>query len=310
MNKKQSYDVVIIGAGPAGLNAALYASRANLKVAIIEKYMPGGKISQTAKVENWLGSTTIDGFELANQMFKHAMSFGTEYISGNVINIKHINDLEQQVILEDKSTIEAKTVIIATGMKNREPIFIKNYQNFVNKGVSFCAVCDGPLFKDKPVLVLGSGNSAFEEATYLSNFVSHVTLITKDQNFSAEKKIVDDFLVKKNITLLDGAKILELQGSDFLEKALIEDKNNKKIELQVSALFPFIGLVPVADFAKDFAIFDQKGFIVTNEEMETKVPGIFAIGDIRQKEIRQIVTAANDGAIAAKKISDKLNTKK
>lgn len=310
MNKNNIYDVVIIGAGPAGLNAALYASRANLKVAIIEKYMPGGKISQTAKVENWLGIANIDGFDLANQMFKHAISFGAQYISGNVVNIKHFNDLKQQVILEDGNQIESKTVIIATGMKNREPNFIKNYEFFINKGVSYCAVCDGPLFKNKPVLVLGSGNSAFEEATYLTNFVSHVTLITKDQNFSAEKKIVDDFLAKKNITLLDGAKVLELQGNDFLEKALILDKNNKNIELQVSALFPFIGLVPIADFAKDYPIFDEKGFILTNKEMETKVPGIFAIGDIRQKEIRQIVTAANDGAVAAKKISDKLNTKK
>ena len=304
MEQEIKYDILIIGAGPAGLNAALYASRANLKVGLIEKNIPGGKVTQTAKIENWLGTPFIDGVEFSQKIFNHAISYGTEYIYGDVVEIKHYKDFEQEVIMQDGSSIKSKTIIIATGMKNREPSFIKNYEKYLNRGLSYCAVCDGPLFKDKPVLVLGDGNSAFEEATYLTSFVSHVTLITKDHNFKAEKKLVDDFLNQKNITLLAGAKIKELGGENSLEYALIIDENGKNSKLEISAFFPFIGMIPSCEFAKKLNILNDNGFIKTNEKMETIVKGIYAIGDIREKEIRQIITAASDGAIAAKHISD------
>ncbi|WP_027121050.1 NAD(P)/FAD-dependent oxidoreductase [Mycoplasma leonicaptivi] len=305
MNK--IYDLAIIGGGPAGLNAALYASRANLSVIFIEKGAPGGKLSATSKVENWIGTEIVDGWKLATDFFEHAKKYGAEYKYGEVVNLENVSDLEKKIHLANGDVIESKTVLIATGMKNRIPTFIENIDRFMNFGVSFCAICDGPLFKDRPTLVLGGGNSAVEEGTYLAKIASHVNIVIKDSEFNAEKRLVDDLLKQPNVTVFRESQIVKLEGEQFLNKAIIKDKDGNETSLEVASFFPYIGMEPTTSFVNGLDILDEKGFVLTNDFMETKVKGIFAAGDIRHKEVRQIVTAANDGAIAAKKISDLLS---
>ncbi|UUD36334.1 NAD(P)/FAD-dependent oxidoreductase [Mycoplasmopsis citelli] len=301
------YDLIIIGSGPAGLNAALYASRANLKVAFIEKSAPGGKLSATSKIENWIGTELTEGWKLATSFFEHAKQYGAEYIYGDVKQIISHGDLDKEVLTVKGKSYRSKTVLIASGMKNRVPTFIENCEKLIDRGVSFCAICDGPLYKGLPSIVLGGGNSAVEESTYLSKIASQVYLVVKDDYFNAEKKLVDEMLKLPNLKVFYKSQILSLKGENKLEAAVVKTEDGSVVELQVSSFFPYIGLLPVADFAKDLDIFDERGFIKTDEEMQTSVKGIFAAGDIRSKEIRQIVTAASDGAIAAKKISDLIN---
>ncbi|MEE3928520.1 FAD-dependent oxidoreductase [Mycoplasmopsis ciconiae] len=303
----QQYDLVIIGAGPAGLNAALYASRANLKVAFVEKGAPGGKLSATSKIENWLGTPMVEGWELAQQFFDHAQKYGATYTFGEVVKIEKHAHQDFSVILKDETTLKARSVLIATGMQNRVPTFIENIDVYMNNGVSFCAICDGPIFGKNPTIVLGGGNSAVEEATYLSKIASHVYVVVRDDAFIAEKKLVEELLKQPNVTVFFNSQIQKLSGDKSLEKAHVFDsKTNTLHELEVASFFPYIGMEPKAEFVSHLNITNERGFIKTNEFMETEVEGLFAAGDIRAKDIRQIVTAANDGAIAAKKISDSL----
>lgn len=309
MEKQTIYDLVIIGAGPAGLNAALYASRANLKVIFVEKGAPGGKLSQTNKVENWIGTEIIDGWQLATNFLDHATSFGAVYKYGEVVDIINNGDFDKEVRLADGSSVYGKTILISTGMKNREPSFINGYQDFLHRGISFCAICDGPLFKDAPTLVLGGGNSAVEEGTYLTKIASHVYFVIREKEFTAEKKLVEDLHKASNITIFRESQITSLTGTNSLEKAVIKSLvDGSEQTIEIASFFPYIGMEATTEFAKNLDILDERGFILTDEYMQTKVKGIFAAGDIRQKEIRQIVTAASDGAIAAKKISDLLNS--
>ncbi|MHA3839103.1 NAD(P)/FAD-dependent oxidoreductase [Mycoplasma sp. HF14] len=306
----ESYDLVIIGGGPAGLNAALYASRANLSVAFIEKGTPGGKLSATNKVENWIGTEMIEGWELAQEFFNHSQKYGAKYIYGDVVEVKNIDVTHKEVYLASGQMIQAKTILIATGMKNKVPTFIKNIDKFMNRGVSFCAICDGPLFGKNPTLVLGDGNSAVEESAYLSSIASEVHLVIRGGDFAAERRLVQDLYKLPNIKIHRFSQIVELKGENQLESAIIKDQDGNEEEIKVSSFFPYIGMESTAWFLQDLDILDSKGFIITEENMETKVPGIFAAGDIRVKDIHQIVTAASDGAIAAKKIVDLVNTEK
>lgn len=303
---KNIYDLAIIGAGPAGLNAALYASRANLSVIFIEKSAPGGKISLTSKVENWIGTELIEGWELGTKFFEHAKKYGAVYKYGEVVKLNNISDLDKEVVLASGEIIKSKTVLIASGMKNKVPTFIKNIEKFENRGVSYCAICDGPLFGKNPSLVLGGGNSAVEEAAYLSNIASEVTLITNIDHLTAEKHLITDLEAKPNVKILYNSTIKEINGENSLESAIIVDNSVEK-EIKVSSLFPYIGMVASNEYIKDLGIVEENGFIKTDEHMQTKIPGIFAAGDIVDKKIRQIVTAASDGSIAAKAISDLLN---
>ncbi|MEA4115665.1 FAD-dependent oxidoreductase [Mycoplasma sp. 744] len=304
MQKK--YDVLIIGAGPGGLNAALYASRSNLSVALIEKSAPGGKMTKTSKIENWLGFDMIDGFELSTKAYQHAISFGAEHIYGNVLKIIKNNDDLFETHCEDGQIYYSKKVIIASGMKEREPKWIKNYSKFEFRGISFCATCDGPLYKDKNILVLGGGNSAVEESTFLAKLANKVFLIVKDDHFIAEARLVDELKELNNVEIYLEHEIKALHGENQIEKAIIINKNNEEKILNVEAFFPFIGFVPSNEFFKDLNITNEFGFVITDEFMQTNINGLYAIGDIRDKKIRQIVTAASDGAIAAKHIVDNL----
>lgn len=309
MNNTNFYDVVIIGAGPGGLNTALYASRAGLSVAIVEKGAPGGKVVQTSKIENWLGFDLIEGYELATKLYNHAISFGAKHIFGNVQEIVPNYEGKQnfQILIEANEPIIAKNIVIATGMNNREPSFIKNYEKFKYRGISFCATCDGPLFKNQTIVAIGGGNSAVEETAFLSKIVDKVYLIVKDNHFIAEEMLVNDLKKISNVEILMNSNVVELIGENTVEKVVVEKNNGEKIKIKASGLFPFIGFIPNNEIFNKLQITDSSGFVITDENMQTNISGLYAVGDIRQKNVRQIVTAASDGAIAAKHIADKLS---
>ncbi|WP_406614161.1 NAD(P)/FAD-dependent oxidoreductase [Mycoplasma corogypsi] len=307
---ENKFDLVIIGGGPAGLNATLYSSRANLKVAFVEKGAPGGKLSSTSKIENWLGTEMVEGWKLASDFFKHAQLYGAKYVYGEVVAVKQLGEYNFEVKLADGNVLFTKMLIISVGMSNRKPTFVKNWEQFENRGLSYCAICDGPIYKGAPTVVLGAGNSAVEESVYLSSIASQVHIVIKDADFTAERRLVDDLLKLPNVKVYRESKIDRLEGTAALERVAIVDKNGNEEIIEVSSFFPYIGMKPNANFMQGFDIFDDKGFIITDEFMQTKIPGVFACGDIRKKEIRQIITAANDGAIAAKRITDLVNSMK
>lgn len=301
------YDVIIIGGGPAGMTAAVYASRANLTVTFIEKGAPGGKMVLTNVIENWTGDKSIKGFELSQRMFAHSTEFGAEYQYGDVTEIISNGDEDKEVVLSDGRKIKGRSIIIASGTADKVPEEIKGIHEFNHKGVSYCAICDGPLYKGKPVGVIGSGNSAVEEASYLTTVASKVNLYMRSPNGpKADKKSVDQLMSKDNVEIFTDAKIQEIHGENGIEKITVNIKG-ETVEHEINALFPYIGLVPNTQFAKSLGVLDENGFIITDENMETSVKNIYASGDVRDKHIRQIGTAVNDGIIAAKNIAQNLD---
>lgn len=289
-------DLVIIGAGPAGMTAALYGSRAGLNTLMVDGSAPGGKLLKTYMVDNYPGCPQIPGPDLAVQMYQQSVSFGAEYMFGEVETITK----EKQVRLKDGSIINAKAVIIATGAKERQ-LNIPGEQDAIGHGESFCAICDGAFFRGKEVVVIGGGNSALEEAQFLTRFATRVTIVIRRGEFRAgatAQKAVDEndkievirHHVPKEILLTDG----KVSGI-VLEN--VEDHD--QLTLECSGVFPFIGHVPETGFAKDLGVLDDSGYVMVNEKMETAVPGVYGAGDSNVKALRQIITACADGAIAA-----------
>lgn len=300
------YDIILIGAGPASMNAALYAARADLKVAMIEMSAPGGKLLTTNKIENWIGDQIVGGFELATRFFEHATKAGAEFIAAEVVNIRSNSEFDKEVLLADGQVLKTKSIIIGTGMKNRVPSFIKNLLNYEHKGFSYCGICDGPMFKNQPTVVLGGGNSAVEEGTYLASIATRVYVVTNSDKLTAEAKLIDELLAKPNVEVLYNTNVLELKGDNKIESVVMQNEQKGIFEVQAASLFSYIGFIPTTDYLQEMMILDEKGFIITDENMETKIPNIFAIGDIRVKDIRQIITATSDGAIAAKVLTNRL----
>ena len=298
-------DLAIIGAGPAGLTAALYASRAGASVTVIEAGAPGGKLNLTADIENYPGIKSMQGPQLAYQMYEHGLSFGASLEMREVTGLEDHGDYK--VVKTSTGDIEAKNVIIASGTKERK-MNVPGEEELTGHGVSYCAVCDGPFFKGKEVAGVGGGNSAIEEAVYLSTIASTVHVVMRRDVFRADKIISDKALAADNIVfhfkkkphavLSEYGKVSGLEVSD-------SDDGSLSV-INVSAVFPFVGNDPVTGFAKDLGILDERGYVLTDEHMETKVKGIFAIGDVRQKDLRQVVTATNDGAIAGQYIANSL----
>lgn len=294
------YDVIIIGAGPAGMTAAVYASRAGLKTAMLEKMAPGGKMVKTYEIANWPGITEINGADLAFKMFEHSTHFGAEYLYGDVVEIQ--DGLLKEVICADGTHYQAKTVIIATGTQERL-LNIPGEKEYAGRGVSYCAVCDGSFFKDKTVTVIGGGNSALEESLYLTQFASRVNIVIRRDVFRAEpiiqKQIEENekiFIIKKHIPK-------EILGTDGKVSGLVIENvdTHEQSTLETSAVFPYVGADPCTDFVKTLPILDERGYVVVNENMETSVSGIYGAGDVVVKNLRQVVTAASDGAIAAQR---------
>lgn len=297
-----NYDVIIIGCGPAGLSAAIYATRAGLKCLMLDAGAPGGKINLTAELENWPGDKKVAGPELAYRMYEHATSLGAEYVYGNVVDIKDLGDTKE-VICEDQTYV-TKAVIIASGTKERKMGLAKE-EELTGRGISYCAVCDGPFFRGEDVIVVGGGNSALQEADYLTTFASKVHLIVRRDVFRADQAVSDKVLNNEKIAVHFLRKPVEILNVDNKVTGLVvEDSHTgEKETIVANAIFPFVGLDPVSDFAKNLGITDENGYILTNEEMATKVSGIYAAGDVRKKMLRQVVTATNDGAIAAQAIA-------
>lgn len=295
-------DLIIIGAGPAGLSACLYASRAGLDVMMFDAGAPGGKLNVSAEIENWPGQKKKTGPELAYEMYEHALSFGGKQEYGEVTKIIDHNDFKE-VITNEKS-YQAKAVLIATGTKERK-MGIPLEEELTGHGVSYCAVCDGPFFKGEEVAVIGGGNSALEEAVYLTKFVNRVHLIVRRDVFRADKIIQEHVLSNDKIKIHFLKKPHHIIAKDNkVDKLAIEDSNTGELsELLVKAVFPFVGLDPITEFVKDLDITDEHGYIITDETMQTKVSGIYAAGDVRKKVLRQVVTATNDGAIAGQQIA-------
>ncbi|MGL5308677.1 MAG: NAD(P)/FAD-dependent oxidoreductase [Metamycoplasmataceae bacterium] len=305
MNNEIFYDLIVIGSGPAGMNCALYAARANLKVLIVEKGAPGGKMTTTFRVENWIGDESITGARLSLRMLKHTKEAGVEHKYGDVVKIDSISEFDKSVILKDNVILKAKSIVIATGTINRIPEEIEGIREYENRGVSYCVICDGPFNKGKPAAIIGGGNSAIEESIYLSSIASEVNIFVKDDKLIAEKSIIEDVKKIKNIHIYFNSSVKKLIGESSLEEIIV-NINGKEEKMKINALFPYIGFLPVNSFASHLDIFDSRGFIITNENMETNEKGIYAAGDVRVKNIRQIITAAADGAIAGKSLANKI----
>ncbi|MBR3251179.1 MAG: thioredoxin-disulfide reductase [Erysipelotrichaceae bacterium] len=297
---QEIYDVIIIGAGPAGLTAAIYASRANLSVLIIEGGVNGGKLSKTYEIENYPGIEKIAGIELADQLTKHGQKFGAKLISGNVEKV--IDGENKKVVLADKSEYEGKTLIVATGTKERT-LDLPEADKYTGRGISYCAVCDGFFYRKKDVVVIGGGNSALEESLYLASLVNKVTIILRRDVFRAEASIVDKVKANEKIEVITKVvpEALRIEDDRITGLKIKDVETGETRTLDCAGIFPYIGADPCTDFL-DQSILDEKGYIIANDDMSTAVKGIYAAGDCIVKDLRQVVTACNDGAIAANSI--------
>lgn len=301
------YDLIIIGSGPAGLSAAVYAMRARLNALIIEKEAySGGQIVNTERVDNYLGMYGTSGFDLANAFRGHANSLGAQFMSGDVNGFEDAGT-HKVVCLSDGKKIDTRSVLIATGARHKM-LGAPGEEKFKGMGVSYCATCDGAFYKGKTVVCVGGGNVALEDALYLSNLCDKVYLIHRREEFRASRDVQDKVKAKKNIIFMPYYVVTEICGSDVLTEVVI--KNNKTDEektLPVSGVFVAVGMEPEADFAKGLVQMDEKGYIIADESCMTSCDGIFAAGDVRAKDVRQVITAVSDGACAIHFIEAFLN---
>ena len=292
------FDVLIIGGGPAGLTASIYTKRAGLKTAFFERDVPGGKVSRTAFVENYPGFSKIEGYNLSLQMLTQATNLGVEFKYGNVVDIKKDHDTFI-ITTEDGTTWYSKTAIIATGMQENK-LGVPGEEELFNKGVSYCAICDGAFFKEQVVAVVGGGNSALEESLYLADICSKVYLIHRRDEFRADKVVVNKVKENPKIELVLDSAIEKINGKEHVNGITVKNlKTNKVSEIPVNGVFPFVGFSPMSEFVSESLVDKNKGFITTDANMQTSVPGLFSAGDVNLKSFRQISTAINDGTIAA-----------
>ncbi|SIS70990.1 thioredoxin-disulfide reductase [Salimicrobium salexigens] len=298
MNEENIYDVIIIGAGPAGLTSAVYTSRANMSTLIIERGIPGGQMANTEDIENYPGYESILGPDLSNKMFGHAKKFGAEYAYGDIKEI--IDGKEYKTIVAGKKEYKARSIILATGAEYKE-LGVSGEKELGGRGVSYCAVCDGAFFRDKEIVVVGGGDSAVEEGVYLTRFASKVTIIHRRDELRAQKILQDRAFENDKIDFIwdtTVSSINEVNGK--VGSVTLYDKNEEReYDLKTDGTFVYIGLIPLNTPFLDLGVTNEEGYVETDERMETKVPGVFAAGDIRDKELRQIVTATGDGSIAA-----------
>lgn len=290
------YDVIIIGAGPAGLAAAIYSSRARLTTLLVEKNGCGGQMAVTDLLENYPGfNGGINGFDLAVKLESQAKDFGAEIVYDEVTSIE---DGRIKKVVTINNSYQAKTIIVASGTRVKK-MNIPGEEAFIGKGVSFCATCDAPFYKDKGVAVIGGGDSAIQEAIYLSKFAKNVTIIHRRSTLRATKILQERLSSYSNIFVLYNSMPKEIIGTSSIEKIkIVNIETNKTQEIKIDGLFVFIGLLPNTGFLTNIAL-DDKGYIITDENMHTSATGIFACGDIRKKHLRQVITAASDGAQAA-----------
>ncbi|AWZ37693.1 thioredoxin-disulfide reductase [Ligilactobacillus murinus] len=305
----KKYDVIVIGAGPGGLTAGLYASRANLSVLILDRGIYGGQMNNTAEVENYPGFKSILGPDLAEKMYQGATQFGAEYAYGSVEKVEVNGDLKQ--VITDSETYEAPVVIIATGSQYRK-LGVKGEAEYAGRGVSYCAVCDGAFFKDQPLAVIGGGDSAVEEGVYLAKLASNVNIIHRRDQLRAQKILQERAFANDKIDFTWDTVVTKINGDG--QKVTSVSTHNKKTgedgELKVNGVFIYVGVIPLSEPFKELGITDEQGWIKTDELMQTSLPGVYAIGDVRAKELRQITTAVGDGSIAGQQAFNYLESLK
>ncbi|WP_311407950.1 thioredoxin-disulfide reductase [Liquorilactobacillus uvarum] len=294
----KKYDVIVIGAGPGGMTAALYASRANLSVLMLDRGIYGGQMNNTAEVENYPGFKSILGPDLAKEMYESSTQFDAEYAYGNVEKITVAADNTKSV-KTDSDEYTAKALIIATGSQYKK-LGVPGEDEYGGRGVSYCAVCDGAFFRDREVIVVGGGDSAIEEGSYLTQLVKKVDVVHRRDELRAQKILQDRAFANPKIDFTWDTIVTEIEGDG--QKVTGVKTHNKKTgqdtEVPISGVFIYVGVEPMTEPFQKLGITDEEGWIKTNEKMETAVSGIFAIGDVRKKELRQITTAVGDGSIA------------
>lgn len=295
-------DIIIIGAGTAGLTAAIYGARAGKKVLVLESYNYGGQIINATEVENYPGIMKISGFDFATGLYEQALSLGAEI---SLEKVKLIKDQGQEkLVVTEENQYLCKSVIIATGAKNR-PLGVEHEDRLTGKGVSYCATCDGAFFKGREVAVVGGGNTALEDALFLSAYCSKVYLIHRRDSFRGEEYMVKKLSEKENVEFILNSNVTAIYGDDNLEEIEVENSITKeRYNISVGGLFIAIGQMPDNDIFKNVVELDEKGYIISGEDCRTKTKGVFAAGDCRTKEVRQLATAAADGAVAGLKASE------
>ncbi len=296
MGKNEIYDIAIIGAGPAGLTAGIYAARAGLKCVVTEKASVGGLASTTSDIENYPGFRHTDGFSLCYTMLEQCKDAGAEFVFENVVSLDTVETVKK-LSLANGDSLLAKSVIVTTGASPQKT-GVRGEEEFRGRGVSYCATCDGAFFKGKTVAVIGGGNTAVIDALYLEKLAAEAILVTRSDKLSADK-ILADRLLSSNVRIVWNSSVNSLSGGDKLTEMTLKDiKNGILTDVSVDGVFIAIGKTPNSVWLKNIRL-DARGYIVTDENMRTNIDGVYAAGDVRSKSLRQIVTACADGATAA-----------
>ncbi len=291
------YDIVIVGAGTAGLSAAIYGVRAGKSVLVLEANVYGGQIINTLEIENYPGIKHISGYEFATNLYEQAKELGAEIKFEKVLEIK--TEQKDKIVITDTNTYTTKSIILATGAKNR-PLGLDKEKELIGCGISYCATCDGAFFRGKEVAVNGGGNTALEDAIFLSSYCSKVYIIHRRDTFRGEEKLLQALHGKSNVEFILNSYITELLGNERLVGIKVKNKETEKeLELSINGLFIAIGQIPENMIFSNIIDLDHSGYIKATEDCKTNVEGIFVAGDSRTKAIRQLATAASDGAVAA-----------
>lgn len=286
------YDIIIVGAGPAGLTSAIYAARANKKVLVLEAKVPGGQIVNASKIENYPGIENISGSDFAMNLYNQVINLGVEIKFETVLSIT-----KDKEVYTNNSKYNAKAIILASGRSNRK-LKIENEDKLIGRGVSYCATCDGNFYKDKIVSVVGGGNTALDDTIYLSSLASKVYLIHRNDNFSGEDKLINELKNKSNVEILLNTNVIRINGIDKIDTITINTNGIEK-ELEIDGLFIAIGQEPNNSIFKNLIDIDEKGYIKTTDGVHTNIKGIYVAGDARDKMLRQLTTAVSDGSVAA-----------
>ena len=294
------YDIIIIGAGPSGMSAALYALRANKKVLLLEKECFGGQIINASNIENYPALSNVSGYDFATNLYNQIKSLGVILKYEEVLEVT-----DKKEVITTKDTYKGKNIIIATGLKKRK-LNLENEDKLLGSGISYCATCDGNFYKNKNVAVVGGGNTALEDSLYLSNIASKVYLIHRRDNFRGEKKLISEVKEKNNIELILNSNITKIIGEDNLNSIEITDNRNNISKLEIDGLFIAIGNIPDNNRFKNIIDLDENGYIIANANLKTKTDNIYVAGDTRVKTLRQLVTATSDGAIAVTEITKEM----